>query len=53
MKKNREECFPSRIKQTALWYQDSNSPKKVQVKFKKKYGRNAKAPTGGAIKGNR
>ena len=33
-----------------LWYQDSKSPKKVQVKFREKCGRNAKAPTGSAIK---
>ena len=36
-----------------LWYQDSKSPEKVQVKFQEKYGRNAKAPIGRAIKGNR
>ena len=33
-----------------MWYQDSKSPKKVQVKFREKYGRNAKVPAGRAIK---
>ena len=32
-----------------LWYQDSKSLKKVQVKFREKYGRNAKAPPHWAI----
>ena len=30
-------------------YQDYESPKKVQGKFREKYGRNVKAPTGRAI----
>ena len=30
-------------------YQDYESPEKVQGKFREKYGRNVKAPTGSAI----
>ena len=33
-----------------LWYQEYGSPKKVQIQFRKKYGRNEKSPDGKEIK---
>ena len=36
--------------QCILWYHEHGTPKKVQIKFREKYGRNAKAPDVKTIK---
>ena len=41
---------PSQKAECIIWYHEDRKPKNVQIKFRKKYGRNAKSPDPKSIK---